>query len=160
MPDIYEIVQEDVQQVMNKPPHWMVRAGSAILLSVITVVIVLLCIIRLPQRIDGKFVIDGSGNAVLQFAESDMSGIKAGMPVELHLNAWPSSRFGYITTVISTNADSLAYDHTLSITIPLQRKWQTSEQQEIGLIKGMTGEARIITGRISLLNNLMKGPRY
>jgi HlyD family secretion protein len=54
----------DVQEIMAKPPHWLLRSGTTVIATVFAVVLYLTWMIRYPDSIQGTMEITGANPAV------------------------------------------------------------------------------------------------
>ena len=87
--------------------------------------------------------------------------VQPGMPVALHLDAYPSAEFGPVRTAVGAVGAVAREDPRLGwiypVTAGLPQPWLEARGKRFELHPGMTGTAEIVVGRRSMLSGLVGG---
>lgn len=160
MPQIHETVNNDVQEVMNKPPNWLISIGSTLVFIVVLITIIILSFVKIPQTASGSILISKRDNSAavtvqIKLSEESLAFVKPGMETDLYLSSYPADRFGFIKGELGLISDSINSDKTFNAQVVLKENSDTV-QKRIILLNGMTGEGKVILGYNSFLRNLFK----
>lgn len=160
MPQEHEIINNDVQEVMNKPPNWLISIGSTLVFVVVGITIFILSFVKIPQTASGPISISKRGdNGIvliqIKIPEEKLASVKPGMETDLYLSSYPPERFGFLKGKLGLISDSINSDKTFNAQVVLQETIDTVNKRII-LLNGMTGEGKVILGYTSFLFDLFK----
>lgn len=159
MPIENEIVNNDVQEVMNKPPNWLVSIGSTLVFIVVALTIITLSFVKIPQTANGPIYISKSENngtitIQIKLPEENLASVKPGMETEVYLTSYPSERFGFIKGKLGSIPESINADKTFYIQVLPETTAVAGKK--IILLNGMTGVGKVVLGHNSFLQNLFR----
>lgn len=160
MPLENEIINTDVQEVMNKPPGWLVSIGSTVVFAVVVLAIIILSFVKIPQTVSGPvsvFIKENNSEAIIEIKlpEVNLASIKPGMGLDIYLASYPSERFGFIKGKLGNISNTINSDKTFNARVVLQDSISTANKS-IKLLNGMTGEGKVIVGYSSFIHNLFR----
>jgi hypothetical protein len=169
---------EEVHSIISKPPPWLVRFGTTVVLLTIGVFLFLLAKISYPEAIETSVTltrISGStsdssspgnrlqGVAVIgrvRIPIENRQKIKAGQQVILTFRAYPVKVFGFVTAIVRlaagpSNGDLT--DSTMDFTIELPKGLTTNLNKTLPYSSMMMTSGKIIVNKTSLLERMWNG---
>lgn len=105
----------DVQEIMAKPPHWLLRSGTTVIAAVLAILLFLTWMIRYPDSIQGTMEITGANPAV------DVVARQSGHLESLHVKEGDFVEKGQILAVIESTIHSskvFSLRERLSVLVP------------------------------------------
>lgn len=145
-PNKYELRSNEVQEVMNKPPHSLITWGNTIILLTIVGGLWLLSLITFPDKITVPFQLIISENKLsLSISGNLPAKVQSRQTVSLSFESYPNEKYGKVTTEI----DSLINQHTITLT-RISDTVLTTYKKTITLKNNMLGTAEIIIGKKNL----------
>lgn len=145
----YELRSNEVQEVMNKPPHSLITWGNTIILLTIVGGLWLLSLITFPDKITVPFQLIISENKLsLSISENLPAQIQSQQTVSLSFESYPNEKYGKVTTAI----DSLI-NHQNQYVITLKKFSDTiltTHKKTIMLKNNMLGTAEVTIGNKNL----------
>lgn len=145
-PNKYELRSNEVQEVMNKPPHSLITWGNTIILLTIVGGLWLFSLITFPDKITVPFQLIISENKLsLSISGNLPAQIQPQQTVSLSFESYPNETYGKVTTAI----DSLINQHTITLT-RISDTVLTTYKKTITLKNNMLGTAEIIIGKKNL----------
>ena len=145
-PNKYELRSNEVQEVMNKPPHSLITWGNTIILLTIVGGLWLLSLITFPDKITVPFQLIISENKLsLSISGNLPAKVQSRQTVSLSFESYPNEKYGKVTTEI----DSLINQHTITLT-RVSDTILTTHKKTITLKNNMLGTAEIIIGKKNL----------
>jgi len=150
---------EEVQELLTRPPHWMIRWGTFLIFGIMVLLLAFSRIIAYPDLIDADvFVSAVQSDKILLTGQTDaryFTKLKPGLKVNMRLDCYPTDEFGQITGILdSVSARADAGTLTLFITIP------ASHDKKKILLEGMSGKGDIVIEEVSLLDRLLRQIRF
>lgn len=167
MPEIYEVRNNDVEEVMNEIPHWITRWGISSIFIIITILMVVATFIEYPDTIEikGTLNIDTKGSLESELnsgfissslAQRDFSKVEIGSKVKIQFLSFSPEKYGELSgTVysISESVDKQSNGHLVKISIP--GNGLTSKNKKINYSDGLSVKGRIILKQSNLLTKLI-----
>lgn len=142
----YELRSNEVQEVMNKPPHSLITWGNTIILLTIVGGLWLLSLITFPDKITVPFQLIISENKLsLSISGNLPAKVQSQQTVSLSFESYPNEKYGKVTTEI----DSLINQHTITVT-RVSDTVLTTHKKTITLKNNMLGTAEITIGKKNL----------
>lgn len=142
----YELRSNEVQEVMDKPPHSLITWGNTIILLTIVGGLWLLSLITFPDKITVPFQLIISENKLsLSISENLPAQIQSQQTVSLSFESYPNEKYGKVTTEI----DSLINQNTITLT-RVSDTILTTHKKIITLKNNMLGTAEITIGEKKL----------
>ena len=142
----YELRSNEVQEVMNKPPHSLITWGNTIILLTIVGGLWLFSLITFPDKITVPFQLIISENKLsLSISGNLPAKVQSRQTVSLSFESYPNEKYGKVTTAI----DSLINQHTITLT-RISDTVLTTYKKTITLKNNMLGTAEIIIGKKNL----------
>ena len=118
-PERYEIYSREADELLNRPPHWLLTFGTAIIGLGIVLILVVSYLISYPETTEATTVytyqesLETSSTTQLYFQigidQHTIDNITIGQKVLIELDRYPESKHGQIigsVTSISTEIDS------------------------------------------------------
>lgn len=140
------------------PPHWVARGLTYVLISLFVGLVLLAVALKIPETVSGPFVVvptSGGLRAELTVPQSGLAVILPGQSVKLLYDAFPYQRYGVRHgTVRSANPARVpAGDSSLLVVMAdLAEQAVFVNGQARPVLPGMSGTARIVIGRRSLID--------
>ncbi len=152
----FEIRSREVQEVLGRPPAWIIRTGITIVFVVLCLFVFLSFILKFPDLVYADFKITeyeqtvgtSTINEAFLFGEisidqADMRKVKEKQEVRINIEGYPKSQYGYLKGEIISISDSLdAVDRLLSAQVKVAL--DKDQQSNISLRVGMGGDALIV----------------
>jgi hypothetical protein len=155
-----ELHSEPVQEIMGRPPGWLVRSGIAVIVTVVTLLIIGSYFVSYPELIKGCLII-GQKEQVSQivFPRNGAGKIKAGQKINVKFDEYPYMEFGIVQLQVPQSEMIPITDPLLgmsySMEILLLDTLETQYGFNIPCRPGMVGAAEIITDDLSVLDRLL-----
>jgi hypothetical protein len=147
---------EEVQEIMGKMPHWIIRSGITLIGILILCLIAGAWFFSYPDAVPAHVTIITRGQAysvTADAAAADTWKIKAGQKVLIRLKAYPYEEFGVLEGRIAAQAGILTGD-TYKVGVQLDKPFFTSRGKEIPLQPRLSGRAEILTEKQSVLQRI------
>lgn len=94
----YKLRSEEVQEVMNKPPHSLITWGNTLVFTILVVGVYLLSLIQSPDKVSVPFQLNVSDNGLSCLLGVELpSEIKPNQIVLLAFESYPSENYGKVT---------------------------------------------------------------
>src|ERR1700744_2572106 len=95
------LLSQEMDEIVGRPPHWLIRWGTGLILAVLLMVVALSLTIRYPETIDLPVSIQpASGKTayigLIRIHPERSDNIRTGQPVLLRLTAFSYELFGSI----------------------------------------------------------------
>jgi hypothetical protein len=165
----YKVRSEEVQEILSRPPFWIVRWGSGIAVFFMVVLLVIAWIVPSPTMIQTSLKIahqsfaippdaaesDTSFVAVAKLSQENFGKIKTGQKVVIKLNAYSDRDFGVLKGKVVWLSDKFDEERgyfDVLISLPKDRK--TSRGYQVQYIPAMLGQADIIVSERKLIQKL------
>ncbi|RFZ85217.1 hypothetical protein DYU05_06340 [Mucilaginibacter terrenus] len=146
----------ELDEVISKPPPAIIAWGIGTITVIIMVLVALGGYLEYPTFINAPIHLNEEANGQLtasaQIAERDISKIKSGQLVYVHLNALADGGNNDLRAAIST-IDTVVGKNGI-ISVKVTGLPNTSTAGEPALLPGMSGEAKILISRASLLHRV------
>lgn len=142
----YELRSNEVQEVMNNPPHSLITWGNTIILSSLIGGLYFLSLIQFPNKINVPFQLIISEKKVSLLINTELpKEIKVNQPISLSFESYPIENYGEI----KSNIDSINKKKP-QITIivkNLKEATLTNNDKLITLYNNQLGTAKITIGQ-------------
>lgn len=167
MPELYEVRNNEVEEVMNEVPHWITRWGISSVFIIFVILTIVATYIEYPDtieisgtlKVDEKALIDvkESPNFISSvIPQSDFSKVAIGSEVKIQFLSFSPEKYGELSgTVysISEAVDKQSNGHLLKISIPSDGL--TSKNKQISYSDGLSVKGKIILKESNLLTKLI-----
>lgn len=155
-----ELYSEPVQEIMGRPPGWLVRSGIAVIVTVVALLMIGSYFVSYPEMIKGSLIIGQKGQlSQIVFPRNRAGKIKVGQRINVKFDEYPYMEFGMIqlqvpqSEMIPINDPLLGISYTMEI--QLSDTLETRYGFSIPCRPGMIGVAEIITDDLSVLDRLL-----
>lgn len=155
-----ELHSEPVQEIMGRPPGWLVRSGITVIVMAVTLLMIGSYFVSYPELIKGSLII-GQKEQVSQivFPRNGAGKIKAGQKIIVKFDEYPYMEFGMVQLQVPQSEMIPITDPLLgmsySMEIPLLDTLETQSGFNIPCRPGMIGAAEIITDDLSVSDRLL-----
>jgi len=167
MPDLYEVRNNEVEEVMNEIPHWVTRWGISSVFVIFIILVIIATYIQYPDTIQVQGTLKVNQTSTLVNGDKDayvevileqvyFSEVKTGSKVRFHFLSFAPQEYGELTGVIEhidENIDSQSKGHLVDVKIPLNGI--TSKNKKINYSDGLMVKGKIILKETNLLNKLV-----
>jgi hypothetical protein len=149
----YEIRSGEVQDIMTKMPHWIIRQGTTVLLSVMLILFGAAYFIRFPDIVTANVRISNGAVAVAELPVELAAKVKPGQKALIRLTRYPFHEFGKLEAVVdavSTREGDMAYTARVRLVNGLNttlHKTIPPEPQYFGMVEILT-EDRTVWERV------------
>jgi hypothetical protein len=179
-----EIITNEMQELINYRPHWIIRKGNTFFFLVLCMLISLTWFIRYPDIVRGSIKLStlNKQSPSLQdsnltiykqelfhkqpsinqyygqmiFSTSISEKIKPGQRVLVSVVGFPSNDFGYLTGIIDTIVYVPGIKDNLLIKVNFPKGLQTSYGKTISYKNDLSADADIITEDRKLFDRILK----
>ncbi|HBB92739.1 MAG: hypothetical protein A2X22_04520 [Bacteroidetes bacterium GWF2_49_14] len=151
-----ELRQEELREILGIVPPWIVRWGTVLIAMVILTLLIGAAWFRYPDRISSQVVLTASNpiKGELFLSVKDAGKVKIGNRVVLHIDNYPYMQYGMVKgTVEQISLWPEAEYYRVEISLPEGMK--STYKKELVFSKNMTGQAQIITDKMSLLVRIL-----
>ncbi|MEM1319139.1 MAG: HlyD family secretion protein [Bacteroidota bacterium] len=157
MPNNFEIRSREVQDVLGRPPAWIIRAGISLVLVILALFVLLSFILKFPELVYADFeitqyttaqqaAVDGNSSPFvlgnIYINQEDIRKIAPKQEVRILVDGFPKSEYGYLVGEILEVADSLNAGQQLRASVSIT--FEEEESPNIPLKVGMHGDAMIV----------------
>ncbi len=176
-----ELRSEAFQEIVEQSPRWLIRSGITLIFGLLILMLVGSYFFKYPDVIKTNVVLASRnslfpGDSVkstelnnLQEIKSPITGrinlpvnyaskVSAGQKVNIKLEDYPSSEYGFLKGVIKS-ISPVPKNGTYSVEVELPPNLTTSFDIPIKFSPGMNGSAEIITEDLRLIQRFMN-PAY
>jgi hypothetical protein len=158
----------DVEEIIGRPPPWLVRFGTLIVLFTFLLIIATLGLIEYPDyvivsvklsRVSNPEVMTSFDTAFccdFRMPSNTAGGIKKGEIVKIEFFNYPVRKFGYVKAFVSSislDPDSASFSNGK---IYLSNGLVTSFNKRLPYVNGMRGNAKIVISTQSLLAKFLR----
>lgn len=148
---------EQVQEILEKMPHWTIRYGNFIMLLVSLALIGLSYYIKYPETIQTNFVIKQNEQGILTATGTifkQVSNIKNGQTLYISLDNYPNEKYqtmeGKISSVYFPSEQSTQV--TVVITENMKNELEVLKNTD----QHLNGKAKIVTGEYRLIEKIFE----
>ncbi|MDO5760624.1 MAG: hypothetical protein Q4Q06_06330 [Bacteroidota bacterium] len=156
--DKIELRSKEIQEILSRPPKWLIRYGIGIIFVVIVVVFVGSYFIEYPDMIKGKVVLISKQKAKIIVPIQNSGKIKNNQTINIKFDNYPYMEYGILKTQISNlkllpSKDSAeCYEFLISLPDTLKTNYNTT----LPYISQMQGSAEIIIENKRLLHKFIQ----
>lgn len=155
--DLSEVLPSDaVDDIIGKPPSWIVRRGTIIIIIIIAVIFAGASFIKYPDIIKGKVLVEaipvGEYLVVTRLPPETSHRIKAGQKAIIKFRNYDYTNYGYVSATVSTTEDGM--DDGVIVQMNLDKGFVTSTGKLIPVHPALVGDVQIIGERQTLLHRL------
>ena len=119
-----ELYSEPVQEIMGRPPGWLVRSGIAVIVTVVALLMIGSYFVSYPEMIKGSLIIGQKGQlSQIVFPRNRAGKIKVGQRINVKFDEYPYMEFGMIqlqvpqSEMIPINDPLLGISYTIGMFI-------------------------------------------
>lgn len=153
-----EVRSAEVQEIIGRPPHWLVRGGIGAFLGVLLLVFAAASTIEYPEVVEGELILQyeptGGWYGRVTIPESGLGNIEEGQAALVHFTGYSSQRYGSVEATIEYGADVRIEEGRITLQAKFPEGFITNYGHELNPIEGMTGRAEIITKDQKLLDRI------
>jgi hypothetical protein len=152
-PSPYELRSGEVQDIMTRMPHWIIRQGTSVLLSVMLILFGAAYFIRFPDIVTANVRVSNGSIATAGLPVELAAKVKPGQKALIRLTRYPFHEFGKLEAVVDsvfTHADDTAYTARVRLVNGLHTTLQKTippEPQHFGVVEILT-EDRTVWERV------------
>ncbi|MBQ4421163.1 MAG: hypothetical protein II878_06410 [Bacteroidales bacterium] len=154
-PDKIELRSAPVQEILSKPPKWIIRYGISIIFFVIAVVFAGSYFIKYPEIIKGRIDFIDRHKAKITIPVANSGKIQAGQTINIKLDNYPYMEYGMIKLKIDT-LKLVKQKNGYCFILNMPDKLTTTYKTTLPYIPKMQGSAEIITKDQRLINKFIK----
>lgn len=147
-----ELHSEEVHEIINRPPSWLVRWGITLLFSLTVVLIGGCWLIKYPEIVSVPVILTSSVEprgdhfqGLVKISQANLGKISVGQKVLVKLEAYPDSKYGMVEGILSHISLSSGKDGAYSGYISFPEKLKTRYGHVLIYRNGLRGQAEIIT---------------
>lgn len=158
--DYSKIHTEEVDEIIGKPPPWVIRRGNIVIGSIVLILLAGGWLIRYPDTISAPVIISAG-----PFANSFQFGIelpvykaarvRAGQRVLIKLREYPFEEFGMLTARVLGLA-RISPDKGYRIQLRLKNGLRTTRDRLLDISPEITGTADIIITDKNILQRIFE----
>lgn len=155
-----DLHSEPVQEILGRPPGWLVRCGISVIVAVIVLLLAGSNYLSYPEVVKGTIMIERKEEpARLLLPRHNIGRIKAGQKINLKFDEYPYMDYGFVQITLDEFQlqpyETLSPNYAYLLEIGLPKKLMTTTGNQIELINGMSGTAEIITEDLTVFDRLL-----
>lgn len=157
-----ELKSEDINDILSRPPKWIIRWGNIVMIIIVISLFVLSAIFKLPESVVAPVSIKQgiltTGTIILP--ESKIEKVKVGQQVRISLKNYPHSEFGFVIALVSDiipESGNSGLNNFYTVTLQLPYGFVTVKGLNFNTNEVIDGEAEIMTGERTILEKV-SGP--
>ncbi|MBQ6755197.1 MAG: hypothetical protein IJR03_08385 [Bacteroidales bacterium] len=154
-PDKIELRSAPVQEILSRPPKWIIRYGISIIFVVIATIFVGSYFIKYPEIIKGKIEFINKHQAKITVPISNSGKIENGQTINIKLDNYPYMEYGMIKVKID-KLKLIKNKNVYYFLLDMPEKLTTTYKTSLPYIPQMQGSAEIITKDQRLINKFIK----
>jgi hypothetical protein len=138
----------DMQNLLNKHPHWFVLKGNFVITIVLLLILLTVgSLVKYPEFVNSRIVISPHGNkdilviGKLSVSKDNIKKIRNGQKIIVKLNNFPSEEFGTLEGQIK---DVSVNPHNRLIEVVFPKGLVTSYNKKLPFDKDLTGNGEIV----------------
>jgi hypothetical protein len=99
----FDLRTQEIQEVLGIIPHWMVRVGSFLLLTVLVMLLIFAWFIRIPQyqKVSGVFQTGQSSLHKVSIPFSKTEALHPGQAARFKFLAFPAEKYGILKGLVA-----------------------------------------------------------
>jgi hypothetical protein len=144
MPNNLEYRSEEVQELLTKVPPFAIRWGISVFLSVIIFLLSLSYLIKVPEKVEGVFVLNTKDQGVITVPVKSTGVISKGQQVILEFDNYPYEEFGVVGSEVKELQFKEDNNQYVAFTEPI-KEMESSYGKRLKRLPLMKGRASIIT---------------
>lgn len=153
--DKIELRSAPVQEILSKPPKWIIRYGISIIFFVIAIIFVGSYFIKYPEIIHGRIEFIDRHQAKITIPIANSGKIQEGQTINIKLDNYPYMEYGMIKVKID-NLKLIKHKNNYYFLLDMPDKLTTTYKTSLPYIPQMQGSAEIITKDQRLINKFIK----
>lgn len=157
-----ELHQDEVKEIMEKPPHWLIGYGISLISGILLLLLVGSYFFKYPDIVKSRVELQQMGKTIegkIAISPSQLAKVSVGQSVNLKLDCYPFLEYGILRSevreIICYENETDGHWHYEAI-IMLDMPLISSQGKKFHFWPGMTGEAEIITDDQRLITQLLK----
>ncbi len=167
MKHTYKERSEEVQEILSRPPVWIVRWGSGIAFFFLVVLLCIAWLVPSPVTVVGSLKIvrpsfaiplnapenDTSFVGIMKLGQENFGKIRAGQKAVIKLKAY--QEFGVLESKVVWVSDKFNEEQgSFDVHISLPKERKTSHGYQVQYVPAMLGQAEIIVSERKLIQKL------
>lgn len=163
-----ELHQDEVKEIMEKPPHWLIGYGISLIGIILLILIVGSHFFKYPDMIKSPIILRMESNdsvhqknitGKIPILQTQLAKVNVGQYVNIKLDCYPYQEYGVIRSrlkkiVCTENQDEGCWNYEAIVII--DTPIISSQNKLFHFWPEMSGEAEIITGDKRLLQQLLR----
>jgi hypothetical protein len=147
----------ELDEVISKPPPALIGLGIGTMTVIVITLILIAAYVQYPTLVNApkmtlQVAKDNRLTAQLMIPERSISKIQKRQPVFISLTAYPAGNYGQLLGSVES-VGNIQKDGNIAVLVAVASS--TSDAGEkLPVINGMTGDARIMTDKTSLLRRM------
>lgn len=156
-----ELKSEDINDILSRPPKWIIRWGSVMMIIIVTAMFILAALFKLPESVVAPVRISQGilTTGTLILPESKIDKIKKGQQARINLKNYPHTEFGFVNAFVSDimpESGNTGSNNFYSVTLQLPYGLVTVKGLNFKANEVTEGEAEILTGETTILEKAFK----
>lgn len=152
-----ELRSKEIQEILSRPPKWLIRYGIGIIFCVIAIIFVGSYFIEYPDTIKGEVVLIDRNQAKIIIPAHNSGKIKNNQIVNIKFDNYPYMEYGMVKLQISNLQLKASKENKgyYEFFLPLPDPITTNYKKNLNYIPQMRGSAEIIIQNKKLLHKLL-----
>ncbi len=155
-----ELKSEDINDILSKPPKWMIRWGNFLMVVIVILLFVFVANFKFSDNIRASVSIGGLAElkGTLVLPESKVQGVRLGQEVKVFLRAYPYIEYGTIEAEVSgikSLPNKIGKNKFYLIELVFPTGLKTNKGLVINTATTLDGDAEIIIEKKSILEKIL-----
>lgn len=152
-----ELRSKEMQEILSRPPKWLIRYGIGIIFCVIAIIFVGSYFIEYPDTIKGEVILTNKNQAKIIVPAHNSGKIKNNQIVNIKFDNYPYMEYGMVKLQISNLQLKVSKGNKgyYEFFLPLPDPITTNYNKPLNYIPQMRGSAEIIIQNKKLLHKLL-----
>lgn len=152
-----ELRSKEMQEILSRPPKWLIRYGIGIIFFVIAIILVGSYFIEYPDTIKGEVVLINKNQAKIIVPAQNSGKIKNNQIINIKFDNYSYMEYGIFKTRISNLQLKVSKEHKgyYEFYLLLPDPIKTNYKKSLNYIPKMRGSAEIIIQNKKLLQKLI-----
>ncbi len=145
-----ELQDEEIDQMLSRPPSWMLRWGTWMAMAVILLLLALGWFIKYSDTVAGSFNLSGNASCrgivsgVIIISDFNSNNIEIGQKVVLNFADFPSIEYGLVAAKVDSVL-TVPEKSAKKIYFSFFKGIRSAKNRTIPYCEGMTGSSKILT---------------
>lgn len=143
-----ELLSNEVQELINYRPHWIIRKGNGLFFLVLLLLLAFTLVIHYPDVIEGQVKLEAIGRQYygrLLVTPTGRDKIRTGQKVVIRIEHYPGHQVGYLSGTVSDIPAISIMSDSFPIKVDLPRELQPHYNKTIFFRNDLAANAEVIT---------------